>query len=287
MTQYIGAVPESAKQQVITVDQRTATRNYLTNSDFEINQREYAGGALLGGVHGYDRWDSNVANSTMTVSGIVATIDHTTASTEGIISQRIEVGTLITGRQYTLSWVGTAEASVWHANGDALNYVSGGKLTFIADAGSGNINEFILFKGDGATFSEAKLEEGASATLWEKPDPATELVKCQRYFVAFGGDAVYERFGFGYSLSATQAIITVPLPVTMRAVPIVSYSGAISTLAVWCKGAILAASAINMNNSSKNKPAIIITSSGITAGEYAELISNNSVAPRLYFDAEI
>ena len=69
-----------------------------------------------------------------------------------------------------------------------------------------------------------KLEKGTVSTLANDvpPDYGTELAKCQRYFVRALGDP----FGTGYITTAgNNSRITVPVPMTMRATPTVSFSG--------------------------------------------------------------
>lgn len=69
-----------------------------------------------------------------------------------------------------------------------------------------------------------KVELGTVSTLANDtpPDYGTELAKCQRYFVRVLGDP----FGTGYITTAgNNSRITVPVPMTMRATPTVSFSG--------------------------------------------------------------
>ena len=63
-----------------------------------------------------------------------------------------------------------------------------------------------------------KAELGSIATLFTPPDPATELAKCQRYFVRLTNEpaSAYAYTGTGYIINATTAIITLSLPVVMR-----------------------------------------------------------------------
>lgn len=68
-----------------------------------------------------------------------------------------------------------------------------------------------------------KLEEGDVATPYEIPDPATELLKCQRYYVKCSED--FQIVGT-VSGTANIAYVTMFLPATMRTIPtIVSWGG--------------------------------------------------------------
>ena len=66
-----------------------------------------------------------------------------------------------------------------------------------------------------------KLEEGDVATPYEIPDPATELLKCQRYYVKFNGAKLLSG---SFNGGGQSAYVLLPLPATMRTTPsIVSY----------------------------------------------------------------
>lgn len=220
MTQYIGNVPEGAKYEVFDTSVK-AKSNILFNTDFAINQRGYSSGSsLAGGTYGFDRWrgHASTAGSTHTLSGGVVTIDHTTPSASGFLVQPLEAGTLEVGKTYTLSWKGTAEAVVWYADGETGALHSDGLYTFVA----ATTNEIIYWEGDGVTVSEMKLEQGTSATPWEKPDISTELARCQRYY--WKGKLAGEGFGRQYGLASHSLALagTVSFPVTMRTAPSIS-----------------------------------------------------------------
>jgi len=182
MTQYIGNVPESAKQEVIRVDQTQAHKNIIINSDYNINQRSYVNGtSVSSGTKMYDRWVCWSSNSNMSVSGIVCTLDHASGGTAGQIYQGIEAGQIIAGRQYTLSWKGTATITLWHNNGGTANFQSS-PYTFTAGTDHNSLLwDYVIARGDGATISELKLEEGSTATIWEKPDVGEELIRAKRF----------------------------------------------------------------------------------------------------------
>ena len=209
-------VGETGVEFATPLEYSSPRKNILMNTDFAINQRGYVDGTGASGFV-YDRWRVDLANSTLSVSGHVATVDHTTASTNGQFYQGIEAGSLITGRQYTVSWKGTAECSVWYVNGEA-NVFKSSPFTFTAVGGTSTVDEYLTFRGDGATISELKIEEGTSATPWEKPDKATELARCQRYYWKASSCIRTLR---RYSTSSTHDLL-VPYPVVMRTTPTVT-----------------------------------------------------------------
>ena len=104
-----------------------------------------------------------------------------------------------------------------------------------------NNSKTISLTGTGQTFVAAKLELGSQQTLahqdadgnWvlnEIPDYGEQLRRCQRYFVNFNP---YKMAWFAMppavtgavSTTEVKAFSTVPLPVAMRAQPVVSYGG--------------------------------------------------------------
>lgn len=197
-------------------------KNVVHNSDFSINQLGTTlGSAGTAGARYIDRWlcSSAAANSTLTVSGIVATVDNTTASTDGRFFQGIEEGDLVPGETYVVSWEGGAEVSVYRANGNAWDWKTD-TFTFVAQSGAtgGGSAEYIAFQGDGAKISKLKVERGTIPTPWEVPDRATELEKCKRYFQLqdYRSYQYYTCFRDG----TTAVMCLRELPVEMRVTPI-------------------------------------------------------------------
>ena len=70
-------------------------------------------------------------------------------------------------------------------------------------------------------FTGVQLEYGSKATPFETASGSIqgELAMCQRYYVRFGGAAVYEAMGQGSGWTTTRAGIQIKLPVTMRKAP--------------------------------------------------------------------
>lgn len=130
-----------------------------------------------------------------------------------------------------------------------------------------------------------QIEEGSYATPYEKKTYAQELRNCQRYFTRLGGDA-YTVFGTGIGITATEALITCPLPTTMRAFPVIS---TVYTLR-------LTNGAVSMNVTgviaqslygSRTAPVVNATSSGLTVGSFYWLDANGIYAAYLDFNAEL
>jgi len=86
-----------------------------------------------------------------------------------------------------------------------------------------------LISTSGATFyiTGVQLEKGSTATSFDYRPYTTELQLCQRYFYKVTGQNGYSTLGVGQAMSTTQGRIGITYPVTMRAVPTISYGGTV------------------------------------------------------------
>lgn len=148
-------------------------RNKLINAAFTVNQRGYASGAATTAANQYtlDRWRVVTSGQALSWSGTAPNITITAPA--GGVEQVVE-GIWIEGGTYTLSWTGTATATV---NGSAV--ANGGQVTLTAGA-----NATVRFSG--GTVSKPQLELGSYATRFEHRPYGLELALCQRYFEAGG-----------------------------------------------------------------------------------------------------
>ena len=139
-------------------------KNYIINGKKAVNQR---GLTSTDNSYNQDRWYKAGNNWYQGIEGI----------------------NLVSGKKYTLSWVGTATASYYvgtatRATINAQSFIAianGGNFTLTISAGQ---NLWIKFASDltGSTFNFVQLEEGSVATPFEQRPYGVELSFCERYY---------------------------------------------------------------------------------------------------------
>ena len=202
----------------------------LINPDFLVNQRgqdEYSSGYTV------DGWyiEGNKCSVRPNADGILITSAINPDSNTHAFWQKIE-NPLAPGK-YTLSLNVLEVSGVWaarirtvNASGDYIDSyytsllhkgvnkvsvdLSGGEYISAVSVGINKGTE----AGNSLKLAWVKLEIGGDATAFVPPDPAPELVKCQRYFVRFG--TRYGWFGTGFTSSTNRARLSQTLPVPMR-----------------------------------------------------------------------
>jgi hypothetical protein len=195
-----------------TNGQLAGFRNILINGNFGINQRGYVSGTATtaAGQYTLDRWKVLTAGQSLTF--VASGIGNQVTAPAGGLQQVIE-DLMIVGGIYTLSWTGTATATV---NGTSVT--NGSQVTLPA-----NTQATVIFSG--GTVSNAQLEPGGAATPFENRTPTIETILCQRYFIfagsgvtwsagslsGAGSNTVFRSFGFA-------------LPATMRSAPTVTFA---------------------------------------------------------------
>jgi len=137
------------------------------------------------------------------------------------------------------------------------------------------------------TIGNVQLEKGSTATSFDYRPYGTELQLCQRYCNVFGENA-FSVFGtMGWAFSTTGFTSITPLPVEMRAIPTLAYTGNTRAINGSTSTAITSAS-LNTSNSSKK---IIVVEPSVASGlttnlNYAWSASNDATA-RVIFSAEL
>lgn len=180
------AVLEAVKGKIPTI----SNPNLLINPNFKINQRGKSGTIIPNknadgeDIHTYfvDRWGID--------SGTVVINTDGTLTLNGTMSQILEnaVGTNVTAS------------------------VSAGMAAY------DDSTKTFTITANGVTISWAKLEYGNSATPFVAPDPATEMMKCCRYFQMIDpGQPV-----FGIVMNASQIRVPYTMICQMRTKPTVN-----------------------------------------------------------------
>ena len=215
--------------------------NLLYNSNFAINQR----GVNRGGVR-VDGWQksSPAGGYYRGVDGIkpyYTSLYWTESKVLTICRQYIENGLKRDGTHYTVtvgystSQTSTTTTVVTHtfnvesstsSQTFTYDFYTGYRITLYLTANTSSSHDYFSIQrnNDSSTMlyiRYVKLEEGDVATPYEIPDPATELLKCQRYYVKFNG---VKLLSGSFNGGGQSAYVLLPLPATMRTTPsIVSY----------------------------------------------------------------
>ena len=187
-------------------------RNRLINPSGNINQRGYVSGTATGGANQYtvDRW--RVVTSGQALSWTTSGIDKVFTAPAGGVEQVIE-GLNLEGGTFSLSWTGTATATVGGVavlNGKSIAVTAGADLAV----------RFI-----GGTFSKPQFEIGG-VTTFERRMIGTELGLCHRYYQVLGKSLDSELYFYQTTTTAALSVVfVVPLICEMRANPIVTKVG--------------------------------------------------------------
>lgn len=208
--------------------------NILINSNFKINQR----GATVynSSNYGYsvDRWALTSGSAAWVNSrlvpndnGSITVYNNYSAAID--VNQPIERGVIISGETYTLSATvdGVRKSVTFVADLD----MSAASITFtnavveFAKFYNSNTDYRVILRtnaGEIVTFNNVKLEKGAQATAYVEPDPAIELLRCQRFYHArkYEVPIIYNPGKGNYGGGQVN------FPVTMRVAPTITIIGA-------------------------------------------------------------
>ena len=205
--------------------------NLLINPDFRINQRGETAWSI-GTTHAYfvDRWYSARTNLSLSDDGLMLAWNGTDGS-DGWIQEKVETKALF-GKTVTISV--NANDKIYTitdtipetVNASTTKLIEGTTMAVSLTNHGGNTFAVVLHSTSTtpSLIRLIKCELGRIATPFVPPDPATELLKCQRYFIrlknAFGW------IGSGFT-NKTLARCVIPLPTTMRISPTVTLNGKI------------------------------------------------------------
>jgi len=202
-----------------------------------------------------------------------------------------------TWTQISLTVPGSTSGS-WNstnASGIQVNFGLGVGSTYSGAAGSWGSTNYQSVTGavsvvgtNNATFyvTGIQFEVGTQATSFDYRPYGTELALCQRYYFQNTGLAsTTTNFGSATSISATQAYIQVPFPVSMRTGPTISYGGTVNVSD--SNTYDLAISAIVTNQSNTNYGSGKVTTASGQTLYRPQTLWVNSTTSFLAFTAEL
>jgi hypothetical protein len=258
-TTYLTQASASTTYALIIPATNTTFRNVLINGDFYIDQRNSGASQTITSTNAYtaDRWYANAAGANVTgarIAGAVPTqyyyrFTGATSNTQVTLAQRIEAANSyhMAGQTVTISakiasssltsitWgLGYATATDNFAvitSGPSGTFTINSTLTtysatFTVPAGATTGLRFLLQTATGLvasqtlTIADVQLELGSIATPFEQRPIGIELALCQRYYQNIAIPTGTTDFNLPIVReSATQAQMTVFLPVTLRSSP--------------------------------------------------------------------
>jgi hypothetical protein len=213
-------------------------RNLMVNGTGAVNQRVYVSGTNTTTANQVtlDRW--RVVTSGQNITFGAAGPDRTITAPAGGVEQVIEAG-WIEGGVYTLSWSGTATATV-----------NGAVIANGAQTSSLTANTAATIRFSGGTFTKAQFELGTVATPFERRPPTVELLLCQRDYAKSyaigttpGAAGAPGRYWFAGNAGSSIAG-SIYLPVPMRAAPTVTLwdgNGTVNCTASFSAGGVATA----------------------------------------------
>lgn len=269
--------------------QAISNPNLLDNPWFTVNQRGFASTSSAVG-YTVDRWRVayNPASNTceLTSNGIVLN----SVSQILIFQQRFDEEQFksVVGKMTTFSVLlsdGTMHkgSAIFPQKGNASNIVVINNddlhVYYQYNSNSGNLPSVGIYPkvGKTVTIKAVKLEIGEVSTLASDtaPNYATELLKCQRYFVRIGKDGEYVGMGMGQARSQTLCSVHIPSPVQMRAKPTLTISGNVvlrngNNIAISTSG--------NVDSYPANEVILALTTTGLTEGSPYDVFTSNNNA---------
>ncbi len=125
--------------------------------------------------------------------------------------------------------------------------------------------------------------------LWELPDPADELIRCQRFYRVVGGLNAYEAcYTVGYADTTTQGCIPWTFPVEMRAGPVVTLSSAGHWTLRLSDVSLVNVTAFTYGVPTQRGVYLFPTvASGLTAGRPVFFQANGTTDARIIFNARM
>lgn len=194
------------------------------------------------------------------------------------------------------NWTSTSFTAGGFFNSPSLVVVATGSITpaantWVAVEGHGTVsgaahNLIVMFWSEGALAQSAtldiglvQLEQASAATVFEYRAQEEVLASCLRYFPTIIGSAGNNAMGiFAHAVTSTIARLSFMLPVTPRVKPTGITVSNVSHFNLPVASTGYSISAMSFDSGQVNTVNISATTSGITAGGFYILLSNNSSA---------
>ncbi len=271
--------------------------NLLDNPWFTVNQRGKTSANALEYIA--DRWLCGANNTAKVNTDKTITI----SGTGWFIQKLEEVGLL--DKMLTYSVMLSDGTSVYGSNiipstkalWNAITFYTDNDVTLQIQRGDNSTLQVgIIPKNNSVTIKAVKLELGSVSTLAldTVPNYQQELAKCQRHCqrICKLDNLKYALIGTGVLENATEARVVVPLSVPLRKSPTITYSGTLALSAFTSSGKknIVPTSIANNNNPSTTTvtlKVVIPTTTGVTSGNYVELIANNDANAYVELSADL
>lgn len=285
-----------AINELFTKSQAISNPNLLDNPWFTVNQR---GGSTYNTTNSYtvDRWQLKRTASAGTLSVVDGGITISAPGEEHkavLIIQNFEESFVksLNGKAVTMSLL-KGDGTILKGTIPSFNYQT--TTSFVM---SNNIwldyetynNKYAFrilnYSSDDLSIRAVKLELGSVSTLAMDtvPNYATELLKCQRYFVRFEVIAPGTSFSGWVSNTGGNARAAIHLPVSMRATPTINKSGYITWIAY--DGTMASANSLSLSTSN-NKDITLTENSVFSNITNALCILRIDVESRLDLSADL
>jgi hypothetical protein len=134
-----------------------------------------------------------------------------------------------------------------------------------------------------------QVESGSTATAFQTATGTIqgELAACQRYYIRYGGNSLYEYLGMGMGQTATAAGFLIAFPVQMRVPPTsIEYQA----LALYDATTVIGSAIPTLVATTQGTKTVAIdgtVASGVTANRPYRLITNNSTSSYVALNAEL
>lgn len=271
--------------------------NLLINSDFYINQKGFQSGTVSQYTYTVDMWSTMNVDTHITVDGDKVAIKHDGSkgyATYGQVVEQLKAGTYTVSADIISADSTIDRITVRIATKDQDTFVVEktlctpitefvpGRYSYTFEV-TDDIEGVLVYwysritgtpNGEAFVMTKPKLELGSVATPFLPPNPATELLKCQRFYASHFvvKDGFY---GTAYANRTNCARLTVALPATIRNLPTIVYTA--DNLVLVDGVNIIGITALEVHTMMGNEITLSVIAEGLTIGKsYLLLATDNT-----------